>query len=198
MSTPSTGAAPEPIWTPDPVTSAASEIERFRAFVNDRHQLALTDYAELHRWSVEQLDAFWSAVWDFFDVRSVQRPTVALAEERMPGAVWFPGTSLNYAAQVLRHAPSAEPAIIDIGEDGTESTVSWAELHRRVGALAATLRDLGVGRGDRVVGYLPNTSAAIVGLLATASLGAIWSACGQDYAAKGAADRFGQLEPKVL
>jgi acetoacetyl-CoA synthetase len=198
VSTPSTAAAPEPIWTPDPVTSATSEVERFRAFVNDRHQLALTDYAELHRWSVEQLDAFWSAVWDFFDIRSTERPTVALAEERMPGAVWFPGTRLNYTAQVLRHAPSAEPAIIDIGEDGTESTVSWAELHRRVGALAATLRDLGVGQGDRVVGYLPNTSAAIIGLLAVASLGAIWSACGQDYAAKGAADRFGQLEPKVL
>jgi acetoacetyl-CoA synthetase len=193
-----TAPAPEPIWTPDPAVSAASEVERFRAFVNDRHHLALTDYAELHRWSVEQLDAFWSAVWDFFDLQSAQRPTVALAEERMPGAVWFPGTRLNYAGQVLRHPPSAAPAIIDIGEDGAEATISWAELHRRVGALAATLRDLGVSQGDRVVGYLPNTSAAIIGLLATASLGAIWSACGQDYAAKGAADRFGQLQPKVL
>ena len=134
------------------------------------------------------LDAFWSAVWDFYELRSVEPPTVALAEERMPGAVWFPGTRLNYVSQILRHPPTAEPAIVDIAEDGAESTVSWAELHRRVDALAATLRELGVRQGDRVVGYLPNTSAAIIGLQATASLGANWSACGQDYAAKGAAE----------
>lgn len=197
-------ASPEPIWTPDPATAATSEVERFRAFVNDRHQLALTDYAELHRWSVEQLDAFWLAVWDFYGLSDAAgtRPTVALAD--VPGAQsfqeaqWFPGVRLNYVTQILRHQPDAGPAIIDIGEDGAESVVSWGELHRRVGALAATLRELGVRAGDRVVGYLPNTSAAIVGLLATATLGAIWSVCGQDYAAKGAADRFGQLEPMVL
>jgi len=191
-------STPEPIWTPDTSVAADSAVERFRAFVNDRHHLALADYAELHRWSVEQLEQFWSAVWDFFGVRSDAPPTVAIGEITMPGADWFPGTRLNYVAQILRHPRTAEPAIIDIAEDGTESAVSWTELHRRVGALAATLRELGVGVGDRVVGYLPNTSAAIVGLLATASLGAIWSVCGQDYAAKGAADRFAQLEPSVL
>jgi acetoacetyl-CoA synthetase len=185
-----------PLWSPDP--SADSVLERFRAFVNDRHQLALTDYTELHRWSVDELEQFWSAVWDFFELRSEQRPTRALAEVRMPGARWFPGTRVNYVEQILRHPRSERPAIIDIAEDGRESTISWDELHARVGALTNTLRALGVGDGDRVVGYLPNTSAAIIALLATASLGAIWSACGQDYAAKGAADRFGQLEPVVL
>lgn len=191
-------SAPEPIWTPDPATTADSELERFRVFVNDRHQLALTNYAELQHWSVEQLNDFWLAVWDFFGIDGGARPTVALASERMPGAEWFPGVEVNYAAQILRHPASSEPAIIDIAEDGRESTVSWAELQQRAAALAHTLRELGVARGDRVVGYLPNTSAAIIGLLATASLGAIWSCCGQDYAAKGAADRFGQLEPVVL
>ncbi len=180
------------------VASATSELERFRAFVNDRHGLALTAYRELHQWSVEQLDAFWSAVWDFYEVHSEQPPTVALAEETMPGAVWFPGAEVNYVGQVLRHPATPEPAIIDVAEDGSESSVSWTELHQRVGALAARLRELGVTKGDRVVGYLPNGSPAIIGLLATAALGAIWSACGQDYAAKGAADRFGQLEPTVL
>lgn len=178
---------------------AGTAIERFRAFVNDRHHLGLADYADLHRWSVTDLNAFWMAVWDFYDLSGGgPRPSVALAKDSMPGAEWFPGTGLNYAGRILAHEPSEAPAIVDIGEDGSRSVVTWAQLHQRTGALAQTLRGLGVGRGDRVVGYLPNTSAAIIGLLATASLGAIWSCCGQDYAAKGAADRFTQLEPVVL
>ncbi|MEO6884958.1 MAG: acetoacetate--CoA ligase [Jatrophihabitantaceae bacterium] len=190
--------APDPIWTPDPITAAAGQLERFRAFVDDRHALALTNYAELHAWSVVELDAFWLAVWDFFGVQSATLPTVALADARMPGAQWFPGVQLNYVAQIMRNEPNERAAIIDLAEDGRESVVTWAQLHRQVGAVAATLRGLGVGPGDRVVGYLPNIAAAIVAFLATASIGAIWSACGQDYAAKGAADRFSQLEPTVL
>jgi acetoacetyl-CoA synthetase len=189
---------PAPIWTPDPATAAASELERFRAFVCDRHHRTLASYAELHAWSVENLDEFWLAVWDFFDVRSSTKPSVALADAKMPGAQWFPGVELNYVGQVLRHPPTDELAIIDLAEDGREMTLTWAELHRQIGALRATLRGLGVEQGDRVVGYLPNVAATIVAFLATASIGAIWSACGQDYAAKGAADRFVQLEPKVL
>jgi acetoacetyl-CoA synthetase len=189
---------PEPIWVPAPATAAASRVEQFRAFVNDRHHLALIDYAELHRWSVENLDAFWLAVWDFCEVVADGSPTVALAEERLPGAVWFPEVRINYVDQILRFPPAQKPALIEVTEQGREGTVSWSELHERVGAVAATLRELGVQQGDAVVGYLPNTSAAVIAFLAAASIGAIWSSCAQDYAAKGAADRFGQLSPVVL
>ena len=189
---------PQPIWVPDPAAAAASNVEQFRAFVNDRHHLALVDYHELHRWTVENLDAFWLAVWDFCEVVADRTPTVALADDRLPGAVWFPEVGINYVDQILRFPAAEKAAIIEVGEDGREATVSWSELHDRVGALAAGLHDLGVERGDAVVGYLPNTSAAVIAFLATASLGAVWSACAQDYAAKGAADRFGQLQPAVL
>ncbi|TAM91001.1 MAG: acetoacetate--CoA ligase [Jatrophihabitans sp.] len=195
-SQPESPTDPRPIWVPDP--AASSRIEMFRAFVNDRHRLALDDYAGLHRWSVENLDAFWLAIWDFFEIVADGAPTVALADDTMPGTVWFPGVRLNYAEQVLRHPASEKPALIEVTEYGRESAVSWHELRERTAALAATLRDLGVQQGDAVVGYLPNTSVAVIAFLATASLGAIWSACAQDYAAKGAADRFGQLNPAVL
>ncbi len=190
--------APDPIWTPDPTEAAASRLERFRAMVNERHGLQLADYAALQRWSVEELEAFWAAVWDFFDVQSDVRPTQVLGDAAMPGAQWFPGVRTNYVGHILRHPASDAPAVIEVTEDGRETIVSWAELHRQIGAVQATLRGLGVGEGDRVVGYLPNSGAAVVALLATAALGAVWSACGQDYAAKGAADRFAQLEPRVL
>ena len=160
------------------------------------------DYPALWQWSVDNPARFWRMVWEFFDIRAVTGPGVGdsavLADPAMPGARWFPGVTLNYVEQVLRHRDRGGPAIIGIDEDGTRTQIDWAQLPGRIGALAAELRRLGVGPGDRVGGYLPDVAEAMVAFLATAALGAVWSGCGQDYAPQGAAARLGQLQPKVL
>lgn len=145
---------------------------------------------------------FWRAVWEYFDVPAVVGPgpgdDAVLADPVMPGARWFPGVALNYVDAVLRHAALPGPALIGIDEAGTRTTIDWADLPGRVGALAAELRRLGVGPGDRVAAYLPDIPEAAVAFLATAAVGAVWSSCGQDYAPAGAAARLGQLAPTVL
>ncbi|MGC3021734.1 acetoacetate--CoA ligase [Brevibacterium sp. FAM 24630] len=192
----------EPIWRPNPDQTPRSQILDFTEFANQRSGQDMVSYDDLWRWSVDDLDGFWGAVWDFFNVISDKPYTEALADRSMPGATWFPGTRLNYAEHALRAALdddlADEPATITITEDGNRTEVTWRELRRQVGSVAAWLRDRGVGQGDRVVGYLPNTHHTLVAFLASASLGAIWSACAQDYAAEGAAAKLGQLEPKVL
>ncbi|MBX7554652.1 acetoacetate--CoA ligase [Streptomyces sp. NPDC004232] len=185
---------PAPFFTPDPEDTAASRIADFA-----RHAgLDGSDYAALHRWSVTDLEGFWGAVWEYFDIDADTPYEQVLAEERMPGARWFPGATLNYAHHALRNITDDGVAIIALDETGAGYEVTGKQLRSQVASVAATLRDLGVGQGDRVVGYLPNTPHAIVAFLAAASLGAVWSVCGQDYAPKAAADRFAQLEPTVL
>ncbi|WP_159317011.1 AMP-binding protein, partial [Raoultella terrigena] len=138
----------------------------------------------LWRWSVTDLDAFWQSIWDYFGLESPTPHTAVLARNTMPGAEWFPGAQVNYARQALRHADAAhaagQPAIISRNERGQHRELSWPELRRQVAALALHLRAQGVGPGDRVAAYLPNIPEAMVALLATASLGAIWSVCAPD------------------
>ncbi|MFG2961684.1 acetoacetate--CoA ligase [Streptomyces sp. NPDC048288] len=185
---------PDPFTTPDP-----QAVERSRVMDFARHAgLDGTDYAGLHHWSVTDLTGFWGAVWDYFGIEAALPYEQVLAEDRMPGARWFTGATLNYAHHALRHLTDDRPAIIALDETGAGYEVTGKQLRAQVASVAATLRDLGVEPGDRVVGHLPNTPHAIVAFLATASLGAVWSVCGQDYAPKAAADRFGQLEPTVL
>lgn len=199
------------------VAGDGPQIERFARWVSETRGVEVADYRALHRWSVRDLAGFWGAVWEWFSVpaRSTPTPLVVLASSEMPGATWFPGTTLNYVDQVLTHAELPGLAILDTAEAepapagepptgpaaalGSEPAgLSWPELRRAVGALSATLRALGVRPGDRVAGYLPDIPEAVVAFLATASLGAVWSACGQDYAPSAAADRLGQLRPTVL
>ena len=190
-----------PIWRPDPAVVATSAIAGFGRFVTDRTGAEFGEYLDLWRWSVDHLDAFWDAVWDFFGVEADGSRPVALAESTaMPGARWFPGTRLNYAEHALRHRPGDDDvvAVTAVSEDGTTSRTTWAQLRAQVAALAQWLRDAGVQRGDRVVGYLPDTTPTLIAFLAAASVGAIWSACAQDYGAAGAAARFAPLEPVVL
>ncbi|SDE02788.1 acetoacetate--CoA ligase [Rhodococcus tukisamuensis] len=197
--TPTEQGSPAPQWVPTAADVADARITDFTRWVERRHAVTLPDYGALWEWSVDDLDGFWRAVWDYFDVQSQTPVGAALAEEKMPGAVWFPGTRLNYVDQVLRHERPDRPALVYSAEQaGSDVEVSWAELRRQVGALAATLRGHGVGPGDRVVGYLPNVPEAVIAFLATASIGAVWSACGQDYSANAALDRLGQLAPVVL
>lgn len=151
-------------------------------------------YDDLWAWSVRDLDAFWRLLAEYVGT-PLQGP--ALAEERMPGAVWFPEGRVNYAAAILRDRPADEIAVVGVTEESTRE-LTWGQLRAQVASLAATYRSLGVGQGDRVVGFLPNTPDAIVALLAAASIGAVWSVCGMDYAASAARARFEQLDPVLL
>ncbi|MFF0163799.1 acetoacetate--CoA ligase [Streptomyces sp. NPDC005263] len=185
---------PAPFFTPDPGTAATSRIADFARYVG----VDATDYAALHRWSVTHLEGFWGAVWEYFGIDSDTPYEQVLAGDSMPGARWFPGATLNYAHHALRNVRDDDTAIIALDETGSGYEVTGGRLRDLVASVAATLRDLGVGEGARVVGYLPNTPHAIVAFLAAASLGAVWSVSGQDYAPQAAADRFAQLEPTVL
>jgi acetoacetyl-CoA synthetase len=189
---------PAPLWVPDPQAAERSALTAFTRRVEREHGVRLPEYADLWHWSVENLAQFWAAVWEDGDFRGDGPPGEILASERMPGAVWFPGVRLNYTEQVFRDRDPQAAAVIEATEDGRSAAVTWGELERRTAAVAEALRARGVGPGDRVAGYLPNASAAVVAFLATASLGAVWSACGPDYAAAAAANRLAQLEPVAL
>jgi acetoacetyl-CoA synthetase len=165
------------------------EAERERAF---------DDYRSLWEWSVTELEEFWSSIWDFFDVRASKPYAEVLAERTMPGARWFAGAELNYAENLLRICDDEALAVQHAAEGRELEGITRGELRDRVAAFAAGLRSLGVERGDRVVAYLPNTPAALIGFLATASIGAIWSSCSPDFGVGSVVDRFAQIEPKVL
>lgn len=174
----------------------------YRQWLKQRSGLEFADFEAMRRWSVTDIDGFWQSVWDYFDIQSPTPHTAVLANRKMPGAVWFPGASVNYAHQVFRHVAPAHaaglPALIASGEDGKLTETSWPELRRKAAALAVHLKANGVRSGDRVAAYLPNIPETIIAFLATASLGAIWSVCAPDMAAPAVIDRFKQIEPKVL
>ena len=188
----------EPLWRPAPERVAASRMDAFRRFINQRHDLALADYAELHQWSVSAVDAFWQAVADFFAVDFSTPPQRVLDNpDAMPGAQWFAGAELNFAAHLLRRRDD-HPALVAISEDGQREQLSYAELAARAAGLQQHLLKLGVQPGDRVAALMPNTWQTVVGMLAAASIGAVWSSCSPDFGAQGVVDRFGQIEPRVL
>ncbi|MGA5042316.1 acetoacetate--CoA ligase [Streptomyces capoamus] len=202
MTTPHPTPYAEPFLPPDPKAATGSRIADFARWAA-RHRGAEglqdpTAYPALHRWSVTDLEGFWAAVWEYFEVDATTPYESVLAVETMPGTRWFPGATLNYAHHALRNLHPDAPAITALDETGAGREITGRELRAQVASVAATLRDLGVRPGDRVVGYLPNTPHALIAFLATACLGAVWSVCGQDYAPQAAADRFAQLEPTVL
>ncbi|MFE3261299.1 acetoacetate--CoA ligase [Nocardia sp. NPDC059091] len=186
----------EPQWVPSDQDIAEAQVTSFALFVEKRTGLSLPDYRALWQWSVDDLPGFWGAIWDYFDLG--ERSDEVLGSTEMPGAQWFPGTTLNYVEQVMRQVRDDRPAILSVDETGEITEISWAALIATAAAFAHTLRAQGVGPGDRVAGYLPNIPEAVIAFLATASIGAVWSGCGQDYSAQAALDRLGQLEPKVL
>jgi acetoacetyl-CoA synthetase len=185
-----------PQWRPSQRDIADARVTDFARFVQQRTGTPTADYQSLWQWSVDDPAAFWGALWDYFELGAP--PDRVLDQAEMPGARWFPGVRLNYVDQIMRNARSDRPAILHVSEDGQVAELSWHELLRRIAAFAQTLRSHGVAAGDRVVGYLSNIPEAVIAFLATASIGAIWSACGQDYSAKAALDRLGQLDPVVL
>lgn len=185
----------EPQWVPTDEDIEGAQVTAFARFAEQRTGKTFADYQALWRWSVEDVEGFWGALWDYFELGE---HSGVLEGSEMPGVTWFPGTTLNYVDQVVRQARTDRPAIIHVSEDGPDREVSWADLLGRAAAFAEKLRAVGVGPGDRVVGYLPNIPETVIAFLATAGVGAVWSACGQDYSAKAALDRLGQLEPTVL
>ncbi|QHA03470.1 acetoacetate--CoA ligase [Streptomyces broussonetiae] len=194
-------ANPQPLWQPDPERIAQARITEFQAWAAEHHGApAEGGYPALHQWSVGQLDTFWKAVAEWFGVRFSTPCTRVLGDRSMPGAQWFPGASLNYAEHALRAAADRpeEPALIHVDETHEPRPVTWSALRRQVGSLAAELRTLGVRPGDRISGYLPNIPEAVVALLATAAVGAVWTSCAPDFGARSVLDRFQQVEPVVL
>ncbi|MFE4061738.1 acetoacetate--CoA ligase [Streptomyces sp. NPDC059096] len=197
-------ASPDaPLWQPGQDRIATARITRFQSWAAERYGApADGGYAALHRWSVEELESFWAAVADWFDIRFSTPYERVLGDRSMPGAQWFPGATLNYAEHALRTADDPDrahqPALLYVDETPEQTAVSWAELRRQVTALATRLRELGVRPGDRVSGYLPNIPQAVTALLATAAVGAIWTSCAPDFGARGVLDRFQQVEPVVL
>ncbi|WP_320775323.1 acetoacetate--CoA ligase [Streptomyces sp. CRN 30] len=192
---------PQPLWQPDRQRVAAARITAFQTWAAAHHGApADGGYPALHRWSVEHLDTFWQAVTEWFDVRFTTPHARVLGDRTMPGAQWFPGATLNYAEHALRAAPDRadEPALLYVDETHEPQPVTWTELRRQVGSLAAELRTLGVRPGDRVSGYLPNIPQAVVALLATAAVGGVWTSCAPDFGARSVLDRFQQVEPVVL
>ena len=159
-------------------------------------------YEDLHRWSVTDLDSFWRSIWDYDGIESPTPFAAPLSKDAMPGAVWFDGAQVNYARHVFRHAAAADearqPAIVAMDEGGGSVTIGWAELRRQAASLALELREGGIEPGDRVAAYLPNIPAAVIGLLACASLGAIWTLCSPDMGINAVLNRWRQTRPKAL
>ena len=188
----------EMLWHPSPERVANANLTSFAALVRERHGLNAVDYAALHRWSIEDRAAFWSALWDYGEVIGDRGDGPVLVDgDRMPGARWFPGARLNFAENLLRRRDDA-PAILFRGEDRVRRSLTFRELHDAVSVLAQALRAAGVTTGDRVAGYLPNMPETVAAMLATTSIGAIWSSASPDFGVQGVVDRFGQIEPKVL
>ena len=188
-----------PLWMPDKERIDNTQISRFIRFVNEHRRASVApDYFSLHAWAVANPEDFWSAVWDFCEVVAAARGAdVLLDAHKLPGARWFPQARLNFAENLLRYRDE-RPALVSLLENGTRRQFSYAQLCVQVAALASSLRTEGVVAGDRVVGFLPNVAEAVIAMLATASIGAVWSSCSPDFGIDGVVDRFGQIEPKVL
>jgi acetoacetyl-CoA synthetase len=193
-----TAASPEALWHPSAELVEGSRLTGYMRWLQSERGLRFDSYEELWRWSVDDLDGFWGSIWDFFEVRADGEREPVLAGREMPGAEWFPGTSLNYAEHVFAGKEEDEVAILHASELRDLGELTWGELRAQVAAVAGGLRALGVGRGDRVAAYMPNIPEAIVAFLASASIGAIWSSCSPDFGPASVIDRFAQIEPKVL
>ncbi|HEY8471986.1 MAG TPA: acetoacetate--CoA ligase [Natronosporangium sp.] len=191
---------PTTLWTPPADVRAVTRIGDYLGWLARERGLSFDDYDALWRWSVTDLPGFWSSIWDYFQVIPHSEPTEVLADRRLPGARWFPGATLNYAEHVLRmpgRSP-ADPVVLSWSQTREPTSLTGAELREQVRRVAAGLRRLGVGEGDRVAAYLPNIPETMVLMLATASLGAVFSSCAPEFGTRSVTDRWQQIEPSVL
>ena len=189
----------EQLWTPGPERIERANLTRFTAWLDETRGLRFDDYHALWRWSVEDLEAFWSSIVEFCGLRFAAEPSAVLGSRSMPGAEWFPGARLNYAEHIFRDRAPDDVAIRHASEVRPEvGEWTWGRLRSETAFLAAALRSLGVGPGDRVAAYMPNIPETVACLLACASIGAIWSSAAPEFGARSVIDRFSQIEPKLL
>jgi acetoacetyl-CoA synthetase len=187
------------LWQPSAERKENANITRFMKFVRENCGVNVTDYAALYQWSIQNPATFWGLLWDFSEIKAERKGIVVLLhKDLMPGARWFPDARLNYAENLLRHRDKGDIALSFHGENGETRQLTYKELYSQVSQLAQALRNDGIQAGDRVVGVLPNLPETIIAMLATASLGAIWSSCSPDFGVPGIVDRFSQIAPKVL
>ncbi|HTW12036.1 MAG TPA: acetoacetate--CoA ligase [Solirubrobacteraceae bacterium] len=188
----------ELLWTPSAERIARSNLTAYTDWLRETRGLQFGSYEELRRWSVTQLEEFWETIVERFDVRFTSPPQQTLDSHRMPGARWFPGATLNYAEHIFAGKDPEQLAILHASESRELGSWSWRELQREMARIAQGLKELGVGPGDRVAAYLPNIPETVAAMLASASLGAIWSSAAPEFGVRGVVDRFAQIEPKVL
>ncbi len=186
------------LWVPSDERKRQANITRFIAQVNQRHHLAIESYADLHQWSVEHIEDFWAAVWEFVEIKASQGYTRVADDLRtFPGTKWFPGARLNFAENLLRYRDD-RTAFVFRGEMQKSARLSYAQLYDAVARLAKSLRASGLKPGDRVAAYMPNLMETVIAMLAATSIGAVWSSCATDIGAPAALERLGQIEPKLL
>jgi acetoacetyl-CoA synthetase len=187
-----------PLWTPSEERIREANLTKFLALVNQKYELKIKSYPELHRWSVDNVSDFWSTVWDYTGIVSSRRFEKVVDDlGKFPGAKWFPGARLNFAQNLLKPRDDSV-ALVSRTEEGRLSQTTYSDLYRRVGNLANALRKIGVLPGDRVAGYMPNIQETAVAMLAATSIGAVWACCGAELGSGAVLDRLGQVEPKVL
>jgi acetoacetyl-CoA synthetase len=183
------------LWTPSAARVANAHVTHYMDWLADRGR-RFDSYTALWRWSIEDLEGFWGSLWEYFDIQASRPYEGVLGRRSMPGAEWFPGARLNYAEHALRNERAGADALLFLSERRTLSALSWTHLGTSVRKLAIQLRKMGLAPGDRVVAYLPNSPEAVIAMLATVSVGAIWASCGPDFGPRGVVDRFSQLAPK--
>jgi len=188
----------KPLWVPSQERVKQANVTRFISGVNERHGLEISSYSELYRWSIENIQDFWAAMWRFGEIKSSRSYNVVVDDlSRFPGAKWFVGARLNFAENLLRYRDDSL-AFTFRGESQKSARTTYAELHHSVACLTKPLREIGVAVGDRVAAYMPNLTETAIAMLATASIGATWSSCGTELGPRAVLDRLGQIEPKVL
>ncbi|HID73923.1 MAG TPA: hypothetical protein EYP43_02600, partial [Thermoplasmata archaeon] len=218
------GRLDRPLWTPSEERVRHANITRYRRWLRDERGLDLPGYRGMWEWSVDDRAAFWRSIWEFFGVLRSREPEMILENgEDMMASRWFIGARLNFAENLLRYAlgrpvphgltaegppdgseppvtfdPASREALVFTAEPGWRCSVAYADLLDRVSRCAAALRAMGIRRGDRVAGFMPNMIETVVAMLAATSIGAIWSSCSPDFGVRGVVDRFGQIEPRVL
>lgn len=185
------------LWSPSEEMATDANITSFIAWLNERGH-SFGTYEDVRRWSADDIAGFWEAIWQYFGVASPTPYDCVLRQAKMPGAEWFPGARVNYIQTLLSKGDGSKTAIHAAGEEGPAQKISWAELKDQVCKVATSLRELGIGPGDRVVSYMPNIPEAAIAFFAAASIGAIWSSCSPDFGSASVIDRFGQITPKLM
>jgi acetoacetyl-CoA synthetase len=191
-------SAHEILWTPSPERVAKATVTRYRQWLAETRGVETEDYEDLWRWSVDDLEGFWSSIVEFFELRFSRAPERVLGRREMPGAEWFPGAEISYAEHIFRNRDPEALAIQHASELRELGSWTWGELRSQTAAVAAALRARGVGPGDRVVAYMPNIPETVAAFLACACIGAIWSSAAPEFGARSVIDRFSQIEPNVV